>query len=311
MQHRCSIHAATRAETATGTRRAVIWSAAIGALALFTVTAIARAQSSTSAEHDSSTVVMPVVRHTSGTTTRGARGVRSTSARRPNAARTAVHATSSVRMSNYVVARLAADRSTGFRVIVSLDERKLWVVDGVDTLRVAPIAVASGNTLVYGGRKWTFDTPRGRRPVLSKDPDPVWTPPEWHYAEVAKEHGLKFAFLDPKRPARVEDGRLLTVRGGRAGLYNDVDSTFAELPLDEHIVFDSTLYVPPVGSENRTVHGELGAYRLNLGDGFLLHGTPYKRSIGTASTHGCMRLGDDDIEWLYGNVPVGTPVYIY
>ena len=30
-----------------------------------------------------------------------------------------------------------------------------------------------------------------------------------------------------------------------------------------------------------------------------------------AVTHGCMRLSDPDIEWLYRHVPVGTHVYIY
>jgi L,D-transpeptidase YbiS len=50
---------------------------------------------------------------------------------------------------------------------------------------------------------------------------------------------------------------------------------------------------------------------LNLGDGYLLHGTPYKESIGLAATHGCVRLRDEDIEWLYDHVPVGTKVYIY
>jgi lipoprotein-anchoring transpeptidase ErfK/SrfK len=28
-------------------------------------------------------------------------------------------------------------------------------------------------------------------------------------------------------------------------------------------------------------------------------------------THGCIRLYDEDIEWLYERVPVGTAVYIY
>jgi len=28
-------------------------------------------------------------------------------------------------------------------------------------------------------------------------------------------------------------------------------------------------------------------------------------------THGCLRLNDGDVEWLYLNVPVGTPVFIY
>ena len=46
-------------------------------------------------------------------------------------------------------------------------------------------------------------------------------------------------------------------------------------------------------------------------DGYLLHGTPYDDSIGTAATHGCVRLRADDVQWLYENVPVGTPVYIY
>jgi len=57
--------------------------------------------------------------------------------------------------------------------------------------------------------------------------------------------------------------------------------------------------------------GELGHYRLALGDGYMLHGTPYKASIGSSVTHGCIRLHDEDIEWLYENVPVGTRVYLY
>jgi lipoprotein-anchoring transpeptidase ErfK/SrfK len=28
-------------------------------------------------------------------------------------------------------------------------------------------------------------------------------------------------------------------------------------------------------------------------------------------THGCIRLGDDDIDWLYRNVPAGTAVLVY
>ena len=43
----------------------------------------------------------------------------------------------------------------------------------------------------------------------------------------------------------------------------------------------------------------------------MLHGTPDQNSIGLAATHGCVRLRDEDIEWLYENVPVGTKVYIY
>jgi lipoprotein-anchoring transpeptidase ErfK/SrfK len=62
---------------------------------------------------------------------------------------------------------------------------------------------------------------------------------------------------------------------------------------------------------NRRIEGQLGHHMLDTGNGFLLHGTPYKASIGTAATHGCIRLRDEDIQWLYEMLPVGTKVYIY
>jgi lipoprotein-anchoring transpeptidase ErfK/SrfK len=76
------------------------------------------------------------------------------------------------------------------------------------------------------------------------------------------------------------------------------------------VVFDSTLFIPPVGTRNRQLEGALGAFALDLGDGYLLHGTPDPTSIGTASTHGCIRLGDADIAWLHDHVPVGAPVHV-
>ena len=56
---------------------------------------------------------------------------------------------------------------------------------------------------------------------------------------------------------------------------------------------------------------ELGAYAMDLGDGYLIHGTLYKRALGLSVTHGCVRLGDDDLDNVYHKVRIGTPVYIY
>jgi hypothetical protein len=203
-----------------------------------------------------------------------------------------------------------ARRSAGFRLVVSLQDRHLWAIVGRDTVLSAPVAVAKGTTLEYGSREWKFDTPRGMRTVLGKDADPIWQPPDWLYAETAVENNLKVAHLNFGQKIRLDDGRILTMVNNAAGLI-DKDGGFGELPTDEHIVFGNTLYVPPMGSKNRKVEGELGKYKLNLGEGYLLHGTPDKESIGMAATHGCVRLRDDDIEWLYENVPVGTRVYIY
>lgn len=210
----------------------------------------------------------------------------------------------------WVAARKRAERSAGFRVVVSLFDRTLWVMEGNDTLRMATVAVAKGTELKHGTRKWVFDTPRGMRTVLKKDSMPIWTPPDWHYVEVAQENGLKLARLPLRGSVRLKDGNRLAVRDSAAGVLFK-DGVFAPLPLDEEIVFDSTLYIPPLGSKNRQIEGELGKYKLDLGNGYLLHGTPHEDSIGTAATHGCIRLRGDDIEWLFENVPLGTRVFIY
>jgi L,D-transpeptidase YbiS len=55
----------------------------------------------------------------------------------------------------------------------------------------------------------------------------------------------------------------------------------------------------------------LGDYALYLGDGYLIHGTLYQRLLGRSVTHGCVRLGDADLEAVYRAAPVGTWVYIY
>jgi hypothetical protein len=206
-------------------------------------------------------------------------------------------------------ARALANKASGMRLVVSLQDRHLWAIIGRDTVLSAPVAVAKGTTLDFGKREWKFDTPRGMRTVLGKEADPIWQPPEWLYAETALEYDLKLGHLTNGQPIRLSDGRKLAMKDGVAGVYEDGE--FAELPTDEHIVFDNTLFVPPMGSKNRKVEGELGKYRLLLGDGYLLHGTPYKESIGLAATHGCVRMRDEDIEWLYDHVPVGTKVYIY
>lgn len=210
----------------------------------------------------------------------------------------------------WVSAKNLADKSSGFRLIVSLQDKRLWAVVGEDTVLDAPVATAKGTSLKYGNRTWTFRTPRGVRSVLRKEADPIWIPPDWLYAEVATEYNLKLRKIERGSPIKLSDGRSLVVRDSLVGVVGK-DAKFYELPVDEHIVFDSTLYVPPTGTKNRRVEGELGKYRLDLGEGYLLHGTPDKESIGFAATHGCVRLRDEDIEWLYTYVPVGTKVFIY
>lgn len=197
------------------------------------------------------------------------------------------------------------------RVEISIADRHIWAIEGADTLLSAPAAMAEGTKLSYAGRRWTFKTPRGVHPVLGKDTDPIWTPPDWHYAEVAMKYQLKLAAMPAHKPVRLKDGSLLTVRDSTVGvIFPDSGGQFEPLPVDEEIVFDSTLFIPPIGTKNRIFDGELGRFRLILGDGYLIHGTPDESTLGTTVTHGCVRVRDEDLQWLFDNVPVGTPVVV-
>lgn len=67
----------------------------------------------------------------------------------------------------------------------------------------------------------------------------------------------------------------------------------------------------PKDAKERLDDFSLGDYALYLGDGYLIHGTLYQRLLGRSVTHGCVRLGDADLEAVYKAAPVGTRVYIY
>jgi L,D-transpeptidase YbiS len=55
----------------------------------------------------------------------------------------------------------------------------------------------------------------------------------------------------------------------------------------------------------------LGDFALGFGDGYFIHGTVYERLLGVSVTHGCVRLGSDDLKYVYDRVGPGTPVYIF
>jgi lipoprotein-anchoring transpeptidase ErfK/SrfK len=62
--------------------------------------------------------------------------------------------------------------------------------------------------------------------------------------------------------------------------------------------------IPP-GPGNPLVARWLGIY-----NGVGIHGTDSPGSIGTAASHGCIRMVPKQVIDLYDRVPMGTPVYI-
>ncbi len=69
--------------------------------------------------------------------------------------------------------------------------------------------------------------------------------------------------------------------------------------------------VPAKNDPSRYEYGVLGDYALSLGSGYMIHGTIWKRFLGMPVTHGCVRLGDDDLDVVYNNLEIGSKVYIF
>ena len=59
-----------------------------------------------------------------------------------------------------------------------------------------------------------------------------------------------------------------------------------------------------------TAENPLKARWLGIFDGAGIHGTDAESSIGTAASHGCVRMRIPDVIDLYDQVPVGAPIYI-
>jgi L,D-transpeptidase YbiS len=151
--------------------------------------------------------------------------------------------------------------------------------------------------------------------------------------------------------AEQEDGELyvvvdtesnrLTLRQGDAVVYNAVCGTgsrqfieaetgtnwFFETPMGSFTVLgkernpvwirpdwsyvEENMPVPPLHDPDRLVRGVLGKYALLLGNGYKIHGTQWTKLLGTHFTHGCVSLGDNDLEIVYKSVKIGTKVYLF
>lgn len=68
---------------------------------------------------------------------------------------------------------------------------------------------------------------------------------------------------------------------------------------------------PPKDPRERYDENVMGDYAMGFGNGYYIHGTIYERLLGISVTHGCVRLGTDDLQKFYDKVKIGTAVYIF
>jgi lipoprotein-anchoring transpeptidase ErfK/SrfK len=67
----------------------------------------------------------------------------------------------------------------------------------------------------------------------------------------------------------------------------------------------------PTDPSKRLERGMLGEYGLYFGDGYLIHGTLYERLLGRSVSHGCIRVGRDDLRQIYETCGIETPIFIF
>ena len=199
-------------------------------------------------------------------------------------------------------------------LIISIEEHRLWYKQADSVLFTAPVATGSGKTLERDGDDvhWRFDTPRGRLSVIAKDTAPMWVAPDWHYVELAQRRGLGVVRLQRGDEIPTGDGGVVFVAGSNVVRRGSDGRTAAYAPgAGNEIVLSGNIIIPPYGTNQRKYAGVLGTHRLNLGDGYAVHGTNEPESVGRSVSHGCVRLTNEDISKLYDMVPIGTTVFIY
>jgi lipoprotein-anchoring transpeptidase ErfK/SrfK len=185
-------------------------------------------------------------------------------------------------------------------ITVSTSENKVYARRNGQLVFEAICSTGKNTTLHTGSETLVFRTPIGRFRIKSKEEDPKWVPPDWHFIEQARENGLEMVRLKP--------GQCV---GDVCATHRDVTSGGYSLPPGEMIVRGGAILVPPVGTPQRQFPDVLGTHRLNLGDGYALHGTQQVRQLGRSVSHGCVRLRNEDIAQLYQMANVGDEVIIY
>ncbi len=223
---------------------------------------------------------------------------------------------------------------TGQTILVSTAENRLYVRRNGQTVFQAICSTGKGTTLAVDGKTIVFDTPIGKLHIISKDENPQWVPPDWHYVEEARKNGMRVVRLDPGQSIDSRTGQPVSAKPdqgvwswlngrGNSNTSNPVlrvrgdtvvevsNGVERELDPGKTIVAGDAIIVPPVNTKQRHYDKVLGKFRLEMGNGYGIHGTDEPDKLGQSVSHGCVRLGDADIENLYSIANVGDTVIIY
>ena len=185
-------------------------------------------------------------------------------------------------------------------ITVSTAENRVYARRNGQLVFDAICSTGKNTTLNTGTETLVFRTPIGRFRILSKEEEPKWVPPDWHFIEEARNEGLGVV--------RLGQGECIADLCARG---REVYSNGLPIEGGQLLIRGGAIVIPPVGTRARQWPDVLGTHRLNLGDGYALHGTQQVRQLGQNVSHGCVRLRNEDIATLYQMASVGDEVIIY
>ncbi len=173
-----------------------------------------------------------------------------------------------------------AEEYPGYYLVIDTFQNRFHLRRGGMLVRTGFVGTGKGWTEAAEGRIWDFSTPLGLRRVLYKTRNPYWFRPDWYWHEQN---------LRPPTP----DQEVVVPQ---------------DLSWEEQVAFFNDSLTASQRLQVRVVPGALGSYALDLGGGILLH---YGTGRGHNVSHGCIRLGHDDLEAIFRTLEVGSPVVIY
>lgn len=156
-------------------------------------------------------------------------------------------------------------------VWVCVQRQMMYILDGLELVWQAPVATgATGTGFVWGSNQ---------------------TPLGWHR-------------VDEKFGDNAPWGQIFRARGRTAQIWQPGDD------VEEDLVLTRILWLEgeePGVNRGYNAAGELVDSKRRY---IYIHGTNGEADIGTPSSHGCIRMLNDDVILAYDMIPVGTPVLI-
>ncbi len=159
----------------------------------------------------------------------------------------------------------------GSGVWVSMEKQVLWLIEGGEPVWQARCATATNGT---GSESGSMKTPLG-----------------WHGVAEAIGEGAPW-------------GQVFRARRATNEIWKPGDNTAEDLVLTRVLVLGGE---EPGKNQGRNAAGVNVDSRNRC---IYIHGTNDESRIGTPSSHGCIRLLNDDVMVLFDRVAVGTPVLI-